>query len=255
MLELSKISKSFGGLRAVDNLSLSIAPGRITSLIGPNGSGKTTVFNVVSGFLHPDAGSVHLDGVRISGRSVHEIARAGIGRTFQQIRLCPQMTVLDNILLARRAPIGERLLAAALLPSRLADEARENRKVALRLLERVKMDHKKGAKGAELSHGQRRLVEIARALALEPKVLLLDEPMSGLFPEMIQSTMQIIRELGDEGRTVFFIEHNMKVVLALSDHVVVLDDGRKLAEGTPSEIRSDSDVLTAYLGRGRSSAT
>ena len=254
ILSLTSVSKSFDGLKAVDNLSLAIEEGKITALIGPNGSGKTTVFNIVTGLLKADAGEIAMDSRKLTGLPPYKIARAGIGRTFQLIRLCPQMSVLDNVMLALRYPIGEKLSMAMLRPKRLVREEEANQKRAIELLTRVEMDHKQEAMGSDLSHGQRRLVEIARALALDPKVLLLDEPMSGLFPKMIEKSMEIIRGLRDEGRTIWFIEHNMRVVLELSDRVIVLDHGRKLAEGTPEEIRGNPEVNTAYLGRSRTGA-
>lgn len=251
ILSLKSISRSFDGIRAVDNLSLAIEKARITALIGPNGSGKTTVFNIVTGLIPADSGSVSLDGTVLSGLPPHKVARAGIGRTFQLIRLCPQMTVLENVMLALRHRVGERLTMAMLRPKRLVAEENENRERAIELLQSVEMDHKKSVMGNELSHGQRRLVEIARALALDPRVLLLDEPTSGLYPQMIRKVTEIVRALRDDGRTIWFIEHNMKVVLELSDRVIVLDHGRKLIEGTPDEIKDNPEVNTAYLGRSR----
>ena len=248
VLTIKRLSKSFDGIKAVDELSAEIATGTITALIGPNGSGKTTVFNLISGLLRPGAGRIRLNDSDITFLPPHRIARAGIGRTFQMIRLCSQLTVLENVMLAFHYPYGERLLPTLISQSRIRREESEMREQAMQCLQSVKMQDKASAMGNELSHGQRRLVEMARALALNPKLLLLDEPMSGLSPVAIDKVKGIISDTKAKGITILFIDHDMKVVSDISEHVIVLNYGRKIAEGTVDQIKSDPEVQAAYLG-------
>ncbi len=250
-LTLRGVSRNFNGVKAVDGLDLSVQTGSVTALIGPNGSGKTTALNLISGLISADSGSILFGGRVISGKSPHAIAGYGIGRTFQQIRLCPQMSVLDNVLLGFKAESEESLLAALMRSRSFSAAEKKRQRGALELLERFGLAGKAERLGSELSHGQRRLVELARGLAMEPKLLLLDEPMSGVAPTMIRQMQTIVRELKAEGRTILFVEHNVRVVLELSDRVVVLNHGKRIAEGTPDEIRNDAEVIEAYLGKGR----
>ena len=252
--EIRNISKRFDGVRAVDDLSFELTKGEITALIGPNGAGKTTVFDIITGFLKPDGGEIRFEGTRCIGQRPHRIAREGIARTFQNTRLYPQMTVLDNVVIALKYATGERLSSALLRSRRMIQEDQVNKDKALQLLETVELAGKADAMGAELSHGQRRLVEITRALALEPKLLLLDEPTAGLFPEMVNWMKERILKLRDDGRTILFIEHDMNVVMGISDRVIVLNHGKKIADGTPDQVRKDEAVITAYLGRSRTGA-
>ena len=254
ILTLHSVSRYFDSVRAVDDLSLSVDAGKITALIGPNGSGKTTVLNLVSGLLRPDTGEIRLHGKRISGRAPHAIARRGVGRTFQQIRLCPQMSVIDNVQMAFASGGDESLIRSLSRPTGMLRRDSVRRDRALELLERFGLVQKADAMGSELSHGQRRMVELARALALRPQILLLDEPLSGLAPAMVMQMLSIIGELCNQGNTVLFIEHNVRAVLEVSDWVIVLDHGEKIAEGTPEQIRQNPQVIAVYLGKGAASA-
>lgn len=249
--EVNNLSKDFDGVKALDGLSFELTQGQITALIGPNGAGKTTVFNVITGFLKPDRGSVRLGARSLTGLPPFKIARLGIGRTFQNIRLFPQMTVLQNVMLALRYATGEKLASAMLRSRKMLLEDSRNRERALSILEKVGLLNKQEALGNELSHGQRRLVEFARVFALDPQLLLLDEPTAGLFPEMVEQTKKMIVDLKEAGKTVLFVEHDMRVVMGIAERVVVLNHGQRIADGTPEQIQNDEVVITAYLGRRR----
>ena len=243
MLEVHEVVRAFGGVRAVDGATLAVEQGSITGLIGPNGAGKSTLFNCVSGFLRAQAGRVLLDGRRIDRRAPHRIARAGLVRTFQTPRTLARMTVLENVLLAAPRHPGERL------GGRGAPREREARARAQDLLELVRLDGHAPALAGTLSGGQRKLLDLVRALMAEPRILLLDEPMAGVSPtlrvELLEHILALRRR---DGITLLIVEHDLDFVMRASDRVIVMNDGRVIAHGSPDEVRADERVVDAYLG-------
>jgi len=249
ILSIDSLSKSFDGIQALDALSFEIEQDKITALIGPNGAGKTTAFNVITGLLKPDAGEVYFKGQRITHLPPFRRARLGMARTFQLLRLFPQITVLENMLLAQHYAKGESLWAALARTPGMLKEEKENREKALSALEFVGLAEKADVLAEEMSHGQRRLLEIARALATGAELLLLDEPTAGVYPEMRRKILGFLKQIRDQGRTIVFIDHHMETVFSTAEHIFVLSEGRMLAEGTPAEIRKNPKVKEAYLGK------
>ena len=239
-LETVELTKSFGGVTAVDGVTVAFQHGKVNALIGPNGSGKTTFFNCVTGMIKPDSGRVTYRASDITGKAPHTIARAGIGRSFQLCRVFPRMTVLDNLLAAVRP--GS--LKAQLTSSR----SREETDRARGWLTRMGIDHLERIEARNLSWGQQKLLELAGVMMGDPETILLDEPAGGVNPALIGRIATLVRQLNEEGKTFLIVEHNMDLVMSLSDHVVVFDRGRPIAEGPPSMIKSDRRVLEAYLG-------
>ncbi len=247
ILTVDDMVRTFGGLRAVDIKHLEVQRGIITAFIGPNGAGKTTLFNLITGFDKPDSGSWVFDDASIGGKAPHIIAQAGMVRTFQLTKSLAKMTVLDNMLLGASNQRGERL-RYALVPTQWKKQERQVLEKAEDLLDRFNLAHMRDEYAATLSGGQRKLLEMARALMSEPRLILLDEPMAGVNPALVESLLQHIENLRDEGVSVLFIEHDMDVIMGISDWIVVLAEGRIIAEGTPSEVSKNPAVIDAYLG-------
>jgi branched-chain amino acid transport system ATP-binding protein len=253
ILVVEKVIRRFGGLVAVSVEHLAVRRHTITALIGPNGAGKTTLFNVLTGFDHADGGRWSFDGVDVSGWPAYRLARHGMVRTFQLTKALAGLTVLDNMLLGAAGQSGERILVAP-FRFRWRAEERATHARALALLDDFGLSARQHDLAATLSGGQRKLLEMARALMVEPKLVMLDEPMAGVNPALVQSLLDHVQRLRDEGRTVVFVEHDMDVVMSISDRVVCMAEGQVIADGTPAEVVDNQAVVDAYLGQRHAEA-
>ena len=248
-LQLQAVVKRFGGLVAVDEVSFDVESGQVFALIGPNGAGKTTLFNCVTGLYKPTSGRVVFEGRDITGARPHEAAELGIARTFQNIRLFEYMTALDNVRVGQHCRMHARLWDSLFHTKRERREENEVTERAMELLRFVGLERRAHSHARNLAYGQQRRLEIARALATRPRLLLLDEPAAGSNPQEKVELMLLVQRIVAEGVTVFLIEHDMKVVMGISKRIAVLDHGEKIAEGSPEEVRRDRRVIEAYLGR------
>ena len=249
LLEVNDLTRHFGGLPALSQVSMAVESGRVTALIGPNGAGKTTLINCLSGVLQPDSGSIHFDGREVTGWPPHQVAGMGMVRTFQNVRIFPRLTVIDNVLCGLTVKAGRSIFEALLRPPRLRHRERSLRLQALGALDVFGLADKGDWLAGSLPYGDRKRVEMARAFVSHPLLTLLDEPVAGLNPDETARVASLIRYMRSIGRTMVLVEHDMEMVMDVSDHVVVLDGGQRIAAGTPEEVCHNPLVLEAYLGR------
>ncbi|MCP4756076.1 MAG: ABC transporter ATP-binding protein [Proteobacteria bacterium] len=254
MLQLLNLDKRFGGLPALSEVSFNIARGRITALIGPNGSGKSTLINCITGISPPDNGSIRFDGIEINGLAPHRVAELGISRTFQNLGVFPRMTVLDNVLCGLTIAGGRSFIEAMLRLPSLRNRERGLMLKAMEALDEFGIADKANWLAEVLPYGDKKRVEMARAIVSKPRIVLLDEPVAGLNPDETAQIATLVRRLRLSGHTILLIEHDMELVMEIADHVVVLDSGRCIAQGTPDEVRHNPLVLEAYLGKISSTA-
>jgi len=250
LLEVDSLSKEFGGVHAVADLSFAIKTGTIHSIIGPNGAGKTTLFNLITGIYTPSSGSIRFDGREIAGHAPFELAQWGMSRTFQNLQIFFNMTALDNVMVGHHLHLDRRFLPSLLRLPGVARGDAEAREKSVDLMRFVGLDAYVKAEAQSMPYGALKRLEIARALAAKPKLLLLDEPAAGLNATESREVDEVIVKVAESGITVVLVEHDMKMVMGISDHILVLDYGRKLAEGTPNDVRNNPDVVAAYLGGG-----
>ncbi|HLA34134.1 MAG TPA: ABC transporter ATP-binding protein [Rhodocyclaceae bacterium] len=253
MLSIQGVGKQFGGLHVLQDVSFDVPAGSIFGLIGPNGAGKTTVFNLITGLLQASSGAIAFQGENLAGLAPHRITRLGVARTFQNIRIFREMSLLENVMVGRHHLMDYGPLALFFDTAACRRAERQARERALELLSWVKLDHKAQQTADSLSYGEQRKLEFARALATEPKLLLLDEPVAGMNPAEKTILMDEIRSIRDRGYGVFLIEHDMRFVMGLCERIAVLNFGRIIAEGSPEEVRNHPDVIEAYLGREEAS--
>lgn len=249
MLKIENVSKSFGALIAVNDVSFNLGDTGIAGLIGPNGSGKTTLFHLITGFYKLDTGNIHFLGQRINGLPPHIISRKGIVRTFQQTRVLPFLSSLDNLIAAAPNQLGENLLPLFFQPSKVALQETQNCEKAESILETLGLLKLKDSPAGDLSYGQQKLLEIGRVLMADPKLIILDEPTAGINPTLIRHLVTILKNLRDQSIKIFLIEHNMPLVTELCDKIFVMDSGSLIFSGTPAEVQNNSRVIEAYLGR------
>lgn len=249
MLEIKSVDKSFGGLKAVNECSMLVNEGSITGLIGPNGAGKTTLFNLITGFYKPDQGEIQFQGERIGGLPPDKIFHKKVFRTFQITREFEQMTVLENLMIVPSAQIGEKIWNTWFRPRKVMEQEKELKEKAFEVLDFVELMDLKNEYAGTLSGGQKKLLELAKSMMADPRLVLLDEPGAGVNPTLMRKLVSNIRKLCEKrGITFFLIEHDMNLVMNLCNPVIVMSEGKKLAEGHPEEIKKDEDVLEAYLG-------
>jgi len=247
VLNIIKANKNFDGTVALDDFSLEVAKSSITGIIGPNGAGKTTLFNVITGFLPPDSGKLFFKGNLLDRLQPHQVTRIGMARTFQHLRLITRLSVLDNIMLSFQNQSGELLRNICFFPGRIKKEEARNQLSSQKLLEFMGIEEKANELVEELSYGQQKMVSLACCLASGADLLLLDEPVAGINPETAEIILSVIKKLAEQGKTIILIEHNIEAIMQISDRVVFMDEGKKVAEGDPEAARNDPAVIEAYL--------